>query len=115
MTRAAYWPSPRSNAVAASSTSYVAAISEPAWSACSCVSASTSAIGWPFQWTRSSCMTGRSSPPAAFPAVMNSGVGFIRGAFRWVITSTTPGAPSAALVSIAARRPLGIVLKTRAA
>ena len=56
-------------------------------------------------------MTGRSSPPAALPEVMNSGVGFIRGAFRCVITSTTPGASSAALVSIVAMRPFAIVLK----
>ena len=46
---------------------------------------------------------------------MNSGVGFMRGAFRCVITSTTPGAPSAALVSSVAMRPLAIVLKASAA
>ena len=37
------------------------------------------------------------------------------GAFRWVITNTTPGAVSATLVSRAAIRPLGIVLKTSVA
>ena len=85
-------------------------MSDLAWSACSCVSASTSAIGCPFQWTRSSCITGKSSPDAPFSDVRNLGGGFIRGAFRCVITSTTPGAASAARVSISATRPLGTVL-----
>ena len=46
---------------------------------------------------------------------MKSGVGFIRGAFRCVITSTTPGAASAALVSSVAMRPFAIVLNASAA
>jgi hypothetical protein len=40
---------------------------------------------------------------------MNAGGGAMRGALAWVITATTPGAASAAVLSIAAMRPLGIV------
>ena len=72
-------------------------------------------MGWPFQWTRSFCMTGRLSPEPAFSAVMNIGGGRSRGALRWVMTRTTPGAASAAWVSSAAMRPLAIVLKASAA
>ena len=57
-------------------------ISEFAWSACSCVSASTSATGCPFQWMRRSCITGRSMPPAALAADMKSGIFAIFGALR---------------------------------
>ncbi|RZM33264.1 MAG: hypothetical protein EOP67_23325, partial [Sphingomonas sp.] len=56
---------------------------------------SPTAIGWPFQWTRSSCMIGRSAGPAAVGEDPNTAGVFIRGAFRCVITSTTPGAASA--------------------
>ena len=60
-------------------------------------------------------MIGRSVPPAAFGWDMNNGILFIRGALRWVITAATPGAASAAVVSIAAMRPRGIVLNATAA
>ena len=73
------------------------------------MSASTTAIGWPFQWMRSSCMIGRLSPPAAFAELMNIGIGARRGALRCVITSTTPGDASARAVSSATMRPFGIV------
>ena len=46
--RRAPWP-PR-NVTAGSRTRRSTSISDAAWSACSCVSASTIAIGWPFQW-----------------------------------------------------------------
>jgi hypothetical protein len=85
--------------------------SEAAWAACSCVSASTTAIGWPFQWIRSSCMIGMSLTLPAMGDDPNAGGTFIVGAFRCVITSTTPGAASAALVSSVAMRPLATVLK----
>ena len=55
-------------------------------------------------------MTGRLLPPAALGAVRNNGGGCIRGALRWVMTSTTPAAASAALVSSVVMRPRAIVL-----
>ena len=60
-------------------------------------------------------MIGRSSAPAALSDVRKTGEGFIRGAFLWVITNTTPGAASAALVSSVAMRPLGMALYASAA
>ena len=50
------WPPRR---CAAARTRMSTSISEAAWSACSCVSARTIAIGSPFQWMLSSCITGR--------------------------------------------------------
>ena len=86
-----------------------------AWSACSCVSASTSATGSPFQWMDGSCMIGRSLAPAARGLVMKMAGGAMRGAFSCVITSTTPGAATASAVSSVAIRPCAIVLCTSAA
>ena len=60
-------------------------------------------------------MIGTSSPPAAFGLLPKAGVGFSRGALRCVITSTTPGAASAAEVSISAMQPQAIVEYFRAA
>jgi hypothetical protein len=56
------------------------------------------------------CMTGRSLPPAASGSVRNNGGGCIRGALRWVMTSTPPAVASAAPVSSAVMRPRAIVL-----
>ena len=95
--------------------SYVTSINEAAWSACSCVSARTIAIGSPFQWMRGSCMTGKFAPPAALGPVRNIGGGCFRGELRWVITSTTPAAASAAPVSSVVMAPRAIVLYRSAA
>jgi hypothetical protein len=46
---------------------------------------------------------------------MKSGEGFMRGAFSWVMTSTTPAAACAAAVSSVAMRPRATVLYTSAA
>jgi hypothetical protein len=54
-------------------------------------------------------MIGRSLAAAAVGVEPNTAGFFRRGALRYVITSMTPGAASAALVSSVAIRPLGIV------
>src|SRR5437899_2633529 len=59
--------------------------------ACSSVSATTSATGCPWWFTRSSCSTCRRSPTAGSVKPL-CGLYGRRGAFRWVTTATTPGA-----------------------
>jgi hypothetical protein len=60
-------------------------------------------------------MIGQLSLPAAFSCAPNGSIGCIRGALRWVIRNTNPGAASASPVSSWAMRPLAIVLNTSAA
>ncbi len=54
-------------------------------------------------------MTGRLLAPAARGSDMKMAGGFRRGALRCVMTSTTPGAASAAAVSSCAMRPRAMV------
>jgi hypothetical protein len=60
-------------------------------------------------------MIGKLSPPTALAALRKSGIELRRGAFRCVITKTTPGADTALAISSMTIRPLAIVLNTNAA
>jgi len=86
--------------------------SDAAYSACSCVAATTTASGCPFQKISSPCITGSvlaAAPPPA-SGVPNAGGAFIGGAFSCVTIASTPGAALAAPRSMCAIVPLAMVL-----
>ncbi len=84
-----------------------------AYRACSWLSATTNATVSPAKRTRSSCRAG--TVCWALPPLANALIRGSLGALRWVSTSSTPGAASAAEASIEAIRPRAIVAWSRTA